>query len=168
MPSISPEMGIGRARTPRAVLLALLAMSLAPPTLAVAAHAGRTAAAITPKLGAAVTAHARNPRRNPRHNLAPKPNYQPVCFARGYRDPQCIKEELAAIRHARKHEHVKRPRLVLPRNYAHLSVAEQIFVVTNLERVGRGLRPFRGLSQTLSNIARGSAASNADPMLATS
>jgi hypothetical protein len=149
------------------VLLALLAMSAMPPAVAVAAHVGRSTVAVTPKLGAAVAAHTRSPRRNPHHNLAPKPNYQPVCFARGYRDRECIKEELAAIRHARKHEHVKRPRLVLPRNYSHLSIAEQTFVVTNLERVGRGLRPFRGLDPTLSNIARGSAASNTDPMLAT-
>jgi hypothetical protein len=134
---------------------------------AVEAHTSDRAVAVSAHHASAAAAHARSPRRNPRHNLAPKPNYQPLCFARGYQDPQCIKEELAAIRHARKHEHVKRPRLVLPRNYAQLTTTEQVFVVTNLERVSRGLHPFRGLTQTLSNIAQGSAASNTDPMLAT-
>jgi hypothetical protein len=162
-------MGFDRAKTSRAVLVALLAISVATPAMGVAGKASRdtASAALTPRVAAVGSAHARNPRRNPRHNLAPKPNYQPVCFARGYHDSQCVKQELAAIRNARRHEHLKRPQLILPRNFTHLTTAEQVFVVTNLERVGRGLRPFRGLTQQLSAIARASAKSNTDPMLAT-
>lgn len=160
-------MDIGRAKTSRAVLLSLLAMSAAVPAMA-AGHVGRhtAAAALTPRV-AGVSGHARSPRRNPRHNLAPKPNYLPVCSERGYKNGRCMKQELAAIRNARKHEHVKRPRLILPRNFSHLSAPQQVFVVTDLERVSRGLRPFRGLTQQLSNVAHASAVSNTDPMLAT-
>jgi len=161
-------MATRRASTARAALIALLGFAAAAPAVAATHASHRGAAANRSHARVAVSAaHAKKARRNPRHNVAPRPNYLPVCSERGYHSHACVKQELAAIRNARRLEHVKHPRMILPSNFAHLSTAEQVFVVTDLERVGRGIRPFRGLTKSLSNIAHASAVSNTDPMLAT-
>ena len=104
--------------------------------------------------------------KHPAHNIAPTPNYFNVCVTKGYNNARCIKQVLAAIRHARTHEHMKQPAMILPRNYRHLTVAEQTFVITDLERVDRGLRPFQGLSATLDKSAKAAAALHLDLTLA--
>jgi hypothetical protein len=53
--------------------------------------------------------------------------------------------------------------MVLPPDYAQLTVPEQLFVVINLERIGRGLSPFAGLSAPLDANARAGAAAANDP-----
>jgi hypothetical protein len=161
-------MDIARVGAPGTALVAVLALSAAVPALATAGGGGSASVAHrSSRVTAAAGSQAPNPRRNPHRNRAPTPDYLPTCETNGFNDPQCIKLELAAIRNARKLEGVKRPALVLPSNYSHLSTPEQVFVVTNLERVGRGLRPFRGLTHNLSAVAHASAVGNADPMLAT-
>jgi hypothetical protein len=162
-------MAIDRARARRAALGALLAAAAALPVAAATVAGGGPAVRSTPRNVIAVAAkHSslQRSRRNPQTNRAPQPDYMPVCSQRGYTDPACIKQEVAAIENARRHEHVRRPRLVLPRNFTHLTTAEQVFVITDLERVGRGLRPFRGLTRPLSNVAHASAVTRSDPMLA--
>jgi hypothetical protein len=54
--------------------------------------------------------------------------------------------------------------LELPLYYNSLSVAEQILVLTDLERVDRGLTGFAGLSSRLDALSRTAASSNQDPM----
>jgi hypothetical protein len=51
----------------------------------------------------------------------------------------------------------------LPTNFAALTVQEQIFVLTNLERVDRGLPPVSGLATDLDTDAQTGAVANADP-----
>ncbi len=51
----------------------------------------------------------------------------------------------------------------LPSNWASLTVAEQTFVIMDLERVARGLRPFRGLSFIWVADAQMGASGNTDP-----
>ncbi|HVA05018.1 MAG TPA: hypothetical protein VMU64_14880 [Acidimicrobiales bacterium] len=51
----------------------------------------------------------------------------------------------------------------LPSNWATLTVAEQIFVVVDLERVARGLQPFLGMSFIWGADAQMGAADNGDP-----
>jgi hypothetical protein len=99
------------------------------------------------------------------HNIAPSPDYQAVCYARGRNNPTCIRRIVKAIEAARSHERMKKHRFILPINYRKLSVARQTFVVTNLERVDRGLRPFAGLVPGLDRISRIAAALNVDPRL---
>jgi len=53
--------------------------------------------------------------------------------------------------------------LELPSNYDSLSVAAQLLVLTNLERVDRGLPGFTGLSAPLDHLANKGATANSDP-----
>ncbi len=99
---------------------------------------------------------------HPSHNRAPDPNFLWACSS-NWRSAKCTRLALRAIKHARAAEGVKHPALRLPRNYAKLSVAEQTFVVTNLERVARGLRPFIGLTQPLNMVSHAAAVARIDP-----
>jgi hypothetical protein len=103
-----------------------------------------------------------------RHNIAANPNYFELCALRGRNDSRCIAAELAAIRHARRHDHhITKRAVILPDNYTKLSVAEQTFVVMNLERVDRGIRPIQGLVPRLSLVSRLAAALQTDPLIST-
>jgi len=53
--------------------------------------------------------------------------------------------------------------MILPDNFTKLTFAEQTFVVSNLERVGRGLRPFVGITSKLNATARSAAQNRVDP-----
>jgi hypothetical protein len=53
----------------------------------------------------------------------------------------------------------------LPTNFATLTDPEQVFVLTNLERVDRGLPPISGLSSALDADGQAGVAGNADPPL---
>jgi hypothetical protein len=55
----------------------------------------------------------------------------------------------------------------LPTNFSSLTGAEQVFVLTNLERVDRGLAPISGLAANLDGVAQAGAARDADPALPT-
>jgi hypothetical protein len=98
------------------------------------------------------------------HNQAPSPDYFGICAQRGYNSLVCIDQAVAAIENARKHDHhVTKQAVILPNNFRRLSVAEQTFVITNLERVDRGLRPYSGLITKLNTISRAAAILRADP-----
>jgi hypothetical protein len=53
--------------------------------------------------------------------------------------------------------------MTLPRGFAKLSAAHQLLVLTDLERVDRGLRPFPGLSKRLNDLAAKGARAGTDP-----
>ena len=53
--------------------------------------------------------------------------------------------------------------IVLPNNYFALSVTEQLFVMTNLERITHHVAPLVGLTASLDAIAAGAAEHGADP-----
>src|SRR4051794_25828288 len=106
-------MANGRAGSARAALIVLLALAAASPAMAATRTSHRAAAAHSSHARLAVAAaHAKKARRNPQHNVAPRPNYLPVCSERGFHNATCLRQELAAIRNARKLEHVKHPRMV--------------------------------------------------------
>ncbi|HET8990024.1 MAG TPA: hypothetical protein VFN59_02870 [Acidimicrobiales bacterium] len=121
----------------------------------------------------------RNPVRdvpaNPAYSLASGVSYTvgqalPPCWAwRGTTltlsatSGACVAAELAATDHARALEHLSALRL--PRNWARLSVAEQLFVLADLERVSRGEAPILGLSRTLDAEAQVGAVHDADPLM---
>ena len=58
-----------------------------------------------------------------------------------------------------------KPRFTLPRNFSHLSGSEQLFVLTNLERVVHGLWPLYGISPKLNRFALKGVYRGADPQL---
>ena len=53
--------------------------------------------------------------------------------------------------------------MILPNNFTALTFAEQTFVVSNLERVGRGLAPFKGITAKLNKTAKQAATAEVDP-----
>ncbi len=100
------------------------------------------------------------PRNAPASNL-PLPSCS-VASPSNYVDtPQCVGVYLAAIDAARSSEGIGP--MNLPTNWYSLTAAEQTFVVTNLERVDRGLPPVEGLVASLDSDARGGAQGNQDP-----
>ena len=75
--------------------------------------------------------------------------------------PACQQAVLDAIDRARAAEGVGP--LVLPSSYGSLSLAEQLLLLANLERVDRGLPGFAGLSAQLDGLALSGADANNDP-----
>jgi hypothetical protein len=75
----------------------------------------------------------------------------------------CISAALSDINNARAGEGVGP--MQLPRDFASLTVQQQLLVVTNLERVDRGLTPVAGLAADLDSAAANAAAADQDPMI---
>lgn len=85
---------------------------------------------------------------DPAASISPHPDYLDLCAPAGIdTSTTCLRITLAAIDHARAKEHLGPMRL--PASFPHLSVAEQLFVAVDAERVDRGLAPFAGLSASL-------------------
>ena len=85
---------------------------------------------------------------DPSTNVDPVPDYTRICAPNGLdTSPKCLGAVLAAVNRAHALEGV-RP-MVLPPDYGHLCVPDQLFVAVNLERVDRGLAPFVGLTTAL-------------------
>jgi hypothetical protein len=76
--------------------------------------------------------------------------------------PTCIASALADINAARAAEGVQP--MELPSDFASLTMPQQLLVVTNLERVNRGLTPVSGLASSLDAVAGAAAADDSDPM----
>jgi hypothetical protein len=100
---------------------------------------------------------------DPSHNVQPKPDYIRACADAGVdSSAACIDAALAAINHAHRLEGIHP--MVLPRGFAQLDIADQLFVVLNLERADRGLPTFNGLSAGLdANAQRGADDANDPP-----
>lgn len=99
----------------------------------------------------------------PRANLAPNPNYNQICADVGVSAPACAEAALEALDTAHAHENLGP--LMLPHNWSSLTAAEQIFVITNLERVARGETPITGLTAPLNAVAEAGAVQRTDPRL---
>ncbi|MHB8456629.1 MAG: hypothetical protein ACYDBS_02900, partial [Acidimicrobiales bacterium] len=123
------------------------------------------------------------PPHNPKHNIAPVPNFDTgSCRSVGssykcfnpclvkysfpvYSNaPACTNYVLRAINAARKQERVWAMRL--PSNWHRLTPAEQLFVLADLERVSRGLPPYIGLNTALNKDAQYAAVHDEDPTIA--
>ena len=74
----------------------------------------------------------------------------------------CIAAALADIDGARAAEGV--PAMELPNDFASLTAPQQLLVITNLERVNRGLTPVSGLADSLDRVAASAASADTDPM----
>jgi hypothetical protein len=101
--------------------------------------------------------------RDPRANRVASPDFHTLCATEGPQNASCITQALGAINQAHTAEGVRR--MILPTNYTSLTIPEQTFVVTNLERVDRGMRPFLGLTSKLNASARHAAVVRDDPTL---
>jgi hypothetical protein len=125
------------------------------------------------------------PPANPPANIAAKPNFLDAscigtgggaytcnnpCYAANtsgsivsVHDSACTAYELEAINNARAQENVAP--MVLPSNWQSLTTEQRLFVVADLERVGRGLPPYLGLVPALNADAQSAAAASTDPSL---
>lgn len=74
---------------------------------------------------------------------------------------QCISSALSDIDHARALEGIAA--MALPSDFASLSDPEQLLVLSNLERIDRGLTPILGLSANLDASAETGALAGEDP-----
>lgn len=93
------------------------------------------------------------PRQCPRTGALPRGRYNKSrACAQAY-----VRRIDAAL--AREHAHA----VHLPTNWARLTIAEQLFVMADLERVARGLPPYVGLSPVLDRYARAGAVAGRDP-----
>lgn len=103
---------------------------------------------------------------DPVTDRVPAVSYAATCYASraATTGAACQRLLVLDINAARAREGV-RP-LVLPRGYAQLPAPVQVFALTNLERVGRGLAPLVGLNATLSARARLGALAGRDPSIA--
>jgi hypothetical protein len=102
-----------------------------------------------------------------RRNISPRPSFHAVCATHGGLSQPCIDQTVAAIENARSQETMRKSAFILPDNYRRLSRAEQAFVVVDLERVDRGVRPLLGMVASLNMAAQASAEAQADPHPAT-
>ena len=97
------------------------------------------------------------------HNVAPQPNFLIAC-ASGTNSHLCRTQELAAINNARKIEQLTALSVNLTR-LGRLNAAEQLFVLTNLERTARRIAPVAAMTTQLNNEAALGARASADPHL---
>ena len=99
---------------------------------------------------------------DPSTNIEPVPDYTEICAPSGLDNSStCLDAVLAAVNHAHALEGI-RP-MVLPPDFGHLTVPDQLFVAVNLERVDRGLAPFVGLTAALNDNAQRGADDANDP-----
>ncbi len=98
---------------------------------------------------------------DPTRSLALDEHVRPDCG--GVRDSSaaCLDESVAMLNAGRRSERLGP--LVLPGNWVRLTVAEQIFVLTELERTARGLPPDTGLAADWNAAAQAGADAGADP-----
>ena len=90
---------------------------------------------------------------DPANSVPPAPDYPTMCAPVGADTTStCLRLTLEAIDAARAREAL-RP-MVLPSDFPRLTVAEQLFVAIDRERVDRGLPPFTGLVTALDTKAQ--------------
>jgi hypothetical protein len=104
------------------------------------------------------------PPRNPPKNLPPDPNFYAYCASGALDDTvACNSKALQAINRARASERIGSLRFNLA-NFLKLSVADQLFVIADLERVSRGEPPMTALTIGLDKVAQAGAGADTDPI----
>ncbi|MHB8438734.1 MAG: CAP domain-containing protein [Acidimicrobiales bacterium] len=102
------------------------------------------------------------PPQEPPQNIAPSPNFLQDCQGSTYDDSTgCVNATLAAIANGRSAEGLSA--MTLPSNWYSLTVTEQIFVITNLERTARGLPALSAMATSLDQAAAQGAQQSTDP-----
>jgi hypothetical protein len=118
-----------------------------------------------------VTASGIVPPANPAKSLPPSPDFtgDGACGYGVLNDSlTCNTTVLQAINNARLSLENMTPASFNMSAFDAMTVPQQLFVVTNLERTNRGLPPIAGLTTQLDNVAQTGAAGNADPILSAS
>lgn len=161
---MTQQLSTGNRSRASALIVACVLLSLA--AFVTATGSSASASFVRPQVKAVAASavnHSTAKLRDPRRNVVASPSYIDFCAVHGPNSKTCMDRALSAINNARAAEGV-RP-MVLPVNFSHMSIPRQTFVVTNLERVDRGLRPIKGLTSRLNANARHAAVKNTDPTL---
>ncbi len=111
--------------------------------------------------GSAWAASGRSPIPHPPANVTP--TYQAVCGAQGYGSPGCQTAIVSAMNNANRQEGGLK--IVLPPNYRSLTPAQQLFVITNLNRLAFRLPPVPALSADANRYALQGAKTHTDPVV---
>ncbi|HUY65063.1 MAG TPA: hypothetical protein VMV14_11190 [Acidimicrobiales bacterium] len=120
-----------------------------------ASHAAAPAPAATVRRGIL-------PPQEPPANIPPSPDFLQSCQGTQYDDSTgCVQATLSAIDNARGSEGL--PAMALPGNWGQLTVQEQLFVATDLERTVRGLPPLTAMASALDQASAQGAAQSTDP-----
>ena len=114
-----------------------------------------------PPQPAPVPSHGIVPPANPSSNVAESPNFAAICRQDGNGSAPCVSAATQATAGARAVEGLGP--MALPSNFAALSAGEQLFVLTDIERVDRGLPPVVGMVSQLTQDAQSAADGNTDP-----
>lgn len=101
------------------------------------------------------------PPRNPKYSLAIDQNQTPKCTGVHDYSAICLDQSVAMLNAGRRSEQLGP--LVLPRNWERLTVPQQLFVLTDLERTARGLPPDTGLASDWNAAADAGAKAGKDP-----
>jgi len=104
------------------------------------------------------------PPRHPAYGLSIDEHAQPNCTGAHDHSAVCLDESVALLNSGRRSEHLGP--LVLPANWQRLTVPQQLFVMTDLERTARGLPPDSGLARDWDAAAAAGAAAGTDPTTA--
>jgi hypothetical protein len=107
------------------------------------------------------SAHPIVPPANPTSNVAASPEFATICRPNGNESGPCLSAIGQATTTARADEGLGA--MVLPSNFGGLTAGEQLFVLTDIERVDRGLPAVVGMVQQLNDDAQAGAAGNTDP-----
>jgi hypothetical protein len=113
---------------------------------------------------AAGPASARPAHGDPRKSVSPSQKFFDACFSvsgKTKAQQACDKAALRDFDKVRATEGLAP--MTLPKGFASLSAAHQLLVLTDIERVDRGLSAFRGLSKRLNGLAGKGAKANTDP-----
>ncbi|CAG4926711.1 hypothetical protein [Acidithrix sp. C25] len=101
------------------------------------------------------------PPSNPATNVPPVPNYASPCLANN--EATCLSDSIAAINNARASLEGLGP-MVLPGDFASMSMDQQLFILINQERQARGLPLVLGLVSQLNSDAAVGANGFIDPI----
>jgi hypothetical protein len=101
------------------------------------------------------------PPANPTSNVTASPDFAAICRQDGNQSGPCLSAVAQATTTARAGEGLGA--MALPSNFGALTAGEQLFVLTDIERVDRGLPAVVGMVQQLNDDAQAAAGSNADP-----
>jgi len=136
-------------------------LAAAPPTTHPAPAATRPTTPKTTTPPAPAAPHGILPPGNPAASIAASPDFTSTCRQDSTESAACIAAAEQATTAARAAEGLGA--MVLPSDYPTLSPAEQLFVLTDIERVDRGLPPVVGMVAQLDTDAQNAAAANTDP-----
>ncbi len=115
---------------------------------------------LLPVIGHGTAGAAIVPPQNPAANIFPAPGYSGPCGSLASPNLYCP-SGLTLIYGDRQAEGVSP--MSLPSNWTSLTTPEQLFVLTDLERVDRGLAPIEGLAANLDAYAQAGANAHTDP-----